>query len=174
MTVRWCHWEKYIIKEVSKYLLPFLQYCSGIFYYWFGDVCSECKYLRSKNYGAAKQTTVILIKKSDTNWPFSITLWATEIWFNAAHGTSLQTAGHSERSWLPRWEVGGVQPVACSSLSNGSLRLLILVLLLCSFWCTENGENNHCLVLFVAVSAKVTDMLHFLCVLKNPNSFQSF
>lgn len=161
---------------VPKYLSSNLSYSIVLVFFTTDLVTSVADESTSgqKNYGAAKQTTVILLKKSDTNWPFSITLWATAIWFNAAHGTSLQTAGHSQRSWLPRWEVGGVQPVACSSLSNGSLWLLILVLLLCSFWCTENGENDHCLVLFVAVSAKVTDKLHFLCVLKNPNSFQSF
>ena len=34
---------------------------------------------------------------------------------------------HSEGSWCPRWEAGGVQPVSCSSSSNTSLWLLPLV-----------------------------------------------
>ncbi len=61
------------------------------------------------------------------NWLFSIALLVTVIWFYAAHGMSLLTAGHSEKSWSPRWEVRGVQPVACGSSSNSSLWLLLLV-----------------------------------------------
>lgn len=37
------------------------------------------------------------------------------------------TSGHSERRWLPYWEIGEVQPVACISSSNNSLVLLVVL-----------------------------------------------
>lgn len=52
------------------------------------------------------------------------------IWFSAGRGVSLGTAGRSEREQLPCWEVGDMQPVARSSSSSISPRMLPLVQLL--------------------------------------------
>ncbi len=122
---------------------------------------------------AAKQTVVLLLKKSGNYCPSSIILCATLIWCYAAHSMSLQTAGHrkAESSRLPCWE-GDVQPVACSSSSNSSPKLLPLVPLLLAIFHTNllsnDAKNDRILM---NDSAKLTDnTLRFLYFIKNVNS----
>lgn len=61
---------------------------------------------------------------------YPLSLHAVVIWFSARHGMRLGTAGRRGRQRLPCWEVGDMQPVARSSSSNISPRILPLVQLL--------------------------------------------
>lgn len=60
---------------------------------------------------------VILKKTRDNNCHFP----CEQQWSDFMLRMVLQTAGHSERRWLPHWEVGGLPPVFWSSSSYSSL-----------------------------------------------------
>lgn len=133
-------------------------------------------YYRPLNFGCSWTYSYRFMKESENNRLLSLLRWSIVISFNAAHSMSLQTAGHSERSLLPRWEVGGVQPVACSSSSDSSG---------CSFLfrysprcfkliCCQKMMKVICFVgavfrWMVAVSVSLTNTLLFLWLLYNKN-----
>lgn len=79
-----------------------------------------------------------------------------------------------KRSWLPDWEVWGVQPVACSSSSNGSLWLLLVSLPLAIFQTHLLLKNAEIVLLsyFVHTLLMTNNTLHFLGLPHNTIQFE--
>lgn len=118
---------------------------SGFSSCWFRETNGKCGLVQQHNselllcnttevqlvyvYSTAKQTKVVLIKINKLLPPSYFVLHAT--------------AGHSKRSWLASCAVWGVQPVACSCLSNSSLWPHLLVSLLSAIFQLIHRQNSQ-------------------------------